>query len=122
MLLHLSVSMEYEIRNRQFAVKNTMPNTWISQLQTIPFEYNLPSAHQLVNHTPAKSWWKRTNNKWSHESPLEQNIKGECIKYEIHEVPKPGHVQNGILLNHLGLQATMVATKACLLVGRYPLT
>jgi hypothetical protein len=57
-ILRRPESAEYEIRVRQLAVKSLDSHSWTVMLRNLLYQYDLPSAHDLVASTPSKQSWK----------------------------------------------------------------
>ena len=51
--------VEREIALRQLAVKDFNSNSWFVSVQEILFQYDLPTAHDLIENPPEKLEWKR---------------------------------------------------------------
>lgn len=125
-ILHKKGSAECDIIMRQLAMKDSTSSSWTTQLRAILHKYQLPSALQIAGHLPTKSSWKRTvklaiDNFW--EASLKQEARDKSsLKYLNINNCKIGKAHLVWRCGPDPMQATMAATKAVMLAGRYPLT
>ena len=53
-------SIEYQIAERQLAMKDSREKSWFNYIQSILETYNMPSIYSLFDEQPSKSKWKKT--------------------------------------------------------------
>ena len=125
-ILNRTGSVEFDIIERQLAMKHLKSKSWTAQLRLILHQYSLPSPLELLDNTPTKVMWKRQvknaiQNYWyrklkedaaSKKTLIYLNCDSCCIGSS-HPVWRCGSDP---------LQVRMAGIKARLLVGRYPLT
>ena len=51
---------EYQIIQRQLAVKGPLSNSWVNTVKSLLVQYNLPSAYDILANPPSKFQWKAT--------------------------------------------------------------
>lgn len=118
-------TVEYEIVQRQLAVKNITSQSWVTQIRCILDRYDLPSAFQLLDNPPSKQVWKKTvksevNKYWMEELQSKAKEMKTLSHLDIQEC-KPGKIHDVWNHNSDPLAAYMATIKARLLVQRYPL-
>ena len=53
-------SIEYQIAERQLAIKDSQEKSWFNYIKLILETYNMPSIYSLFDEQPSKSKWKKT--------------------------------------------------------------
>ena len=87
-------SLEYQIMERQLAIKDSSSNSWAIFIKTLLHKYSLPNVVTLLYHTPTKESWKISVNSnvrsyWHNE--LSRNAKDmSSLCYINWEVPYSG--------------------------------
>ena len=125
-IIRRPASAECRILVRQLAMKNTDSNSWTSLLKKVLYQYKLPSPIQLADNPPSKPQWKAkvkagVHSYWNRKLKEDaSNMKS--LSFLNTEICAIGFSHPVWVCGNDPLQATMAATKATLLVGRYPLT
>jgi hypothetical protein len=125
-ILHRPGSAEHEVILRQLAMKTTSSNSWTTQLRKILHKYQLPTPTILANSPPRKGKWKQTvktavSTHWNKTLKVEAAAK-KSLAYMNLNMCAVGYSHPVWVCGADPMQATMAATKATLLVGRYPVT
>ena len=119
-------SLEYQVIQRQLAMKSDKSSSWPWYVQRLLRTYHLPSAFQLLAEVPSKEQWKR-QVKRAVLDHWEQKLKNTsitmktmshvnlnaCNLHALHPIWRSGAADP--------LTVTKAALKARLLVQRYPL-
>ena len=53
-------SIEYQIAEKQLAMKDSQEKSWFNYIKSILEAYDMPSIYSLFNEQPSKSKWKKT--------------------------------------------------------------
>ena len=59
-------SIEYQIAERQLAMKDSQEKSWFNYIKSILETYNMPSIYSLFDEQPSKSNWKKLLNQSVH--------------------------------------------------------
>ena len=119
-------SVEWEILQRQIAMKDMGGPSWVKMAQSIIEEYNLPSIRDLLYNPPTKSHWKilvQSTVRASWEKRLKDEAKQmSSLHYLVTDACKLGHTHRvWSLEGRSSLEVVKATVKAKLLVSRYPL-
>ena len=119
-------SVEYQLIERQLAVKSSTSYSWVWYIQGLLNHYSLPSAFTLLKEQPGKISWKKMvkgtiTRRWETELKLEAQEKSTlkflnlktCSLTEIHPIWKIGAADT--------LTVTKATNKVKLLTQRYPI-
>jgi hypothetical protein len=125
-ILHRPSSVEYDVIQRQLAIKDTSSSSWTSQLRQVLHMYKLPSSLQLANAPPLKKKWKLTvksavTTHWE-EKLKEKAASMKSLRNLNLDMCAIGFSHPVWVCGPDPLQATMAAIKAMILTGRYPVT
>jgi hypothetical protein len=117
--------MEFEIIQRQLAVKDLDSNSWTVQIRKVLHRYELPTAYQILNNPPNKRTWKRmvetaVHHYWFRELTEQAMTKSTLSLLDI-ATCNPGQLHSVWNHNADPLEAHMATVKARVLVQRYPL-
>ena len=52
-------SIEYQITERQLAIKDSQEKSWFNYIKSILETYNMPSIYSLFDEQPSKAKWKK---------------------------------------------------------------
>jgi hypothetical protein len=87
---------EYELAMKQLSTKALHSGSWFQGGERLLLHYGLPSAHDLLKHTPPKEKWKAMVERAIHKLTTEEMIKTASTKtslkylnYNWYEVGKP---------------------------------
>jgi hypothetical protein len=104
------------------AMKNLNSNSWASLARELLYQYNIPSAFQLVENPPQKQHWKKIIKNaigvyWQEDSINIRSLSmvnlQDCQYGKVHLAWKCGDDP---------LQVVLASTKVKLMVQRYPLS
>ena len=120
-----SDNIEFQVIERQLAMKDLSSNSWTSQIRRLLSKYRLPTAYHLMQAPPSKSAWKTEVNiaveqVWMKELKEQARIMSTLSLLEINTC---FHKKLHPVWDHNSdpLAAHMATVKARLLIQRYPL-
>ena len=118
--------MERGLLERQLAMKDPQSPSWVSMVQSLLTDYNLPSMLDILHDPPEKISWSRRTTKairsiW--ESKLKEEARSmSSLQYMVVDHCRLGQTHRVWKLEGLSsLEVSRATVKAKLLVGRYPL-
>ena len=118
-------SLEYEVMERQLAVKGPESHSWAVHVRGLLKKYDLPSPLPLLYSTPSKDVWKKCvkakiHNHWHEQLRNEAKSKSTLDKLNTDECQfkKTHHIWNMRSTDPLCVQRAVV--HAQMLIQRYP--
>ena len=124
-ILHREGTPEYQILQRQLAMKTSTSNSWTVKLREVLQMYNLPSAGDLMRNPPERNEWKATV-KTAVRRHWDEDLKRRAatmtsLKFLNLQTCQIGRVHPAWQCGTDPWRVSMAITKVLLLVRRYPL-
>lgn len=125
-ILRSEGSVEWDLANRQLAIKDDKSKSWFVHIKHLLNKYNLPSAYELLNDPPKKAEWKAevtdAISRFHDEESRNEALTKSSLKYLNTNILSTGvahHVWDTLSGNCREIE--MAAVKARLLTGTYVL-